>query len=90
MFILIYCCSLKLSDTATVVDNQVLCFLNMQVKLKKNKYNLADDDEEDFEIGASLGWDDFDDEVPFDEDEEDYGRDGKNSFSCCFSHLSGE
>lgn len=50
-----------------------------QVKLKKNKYNLADDDEEDFEIGASLGWDDFDDEVPFDEDEEDYGRDDKSA-----------
>ncbi|KAH0643386.1 hypothetical protein KY289_034360 [Solanum tuberosum] len=50
-----------------------------QVKLKKNKYNLSDEDEEDFEIGASLGRDDFDEEVPFDEDEEDYGRDDKSA-----------
>ncbi|KAJ8570043.1 hypothetical protein K7X08_006620 [Anisodus acutangulus] len=50
-----------------------------QVKLKKNKFNLSDDDEEDFEIGASLGRDDFDEEVPFDEDEEDYGRDDKSA-----------
>lgn len=49
------------------------------MKLKKNKYNLSDEDEEDFEIGASLGRDDFDEEVPFDEDEEDYGRDGENN-----------
>ncbi|CAN4122028.1 unnamed protein product [Withania somnifera] len=47
-----------------------------QVKLKKNKYNLSDEDEEDFE---PLGRDDFDDEVPFDEDDEDYGRDGKSA-----------
>ncbi|MCD7445924.1 hypothetical protein HAX54_024624 [Datura stramonium] len=50
-----------------------------QVKLKKNKYNLSDEDEEDFEIGASLGRDDFDDEVPFDEDDEYYGRDDKSA-----------
>ncbi|XP_055809873.1 uncharacterized protein LOC129880063 [Solanum dulcamara] len=50
-----------------------------QVKLKKNKYNLSDEDEEDFEIGASLGRDDFDEEVPFDEDEEDHGRDDKSA-----------
>lgn len=52
------------------------------MKLKKNKYNLSDEDEEDFEIGASLGRDDFDEEVPFDEDEEDHGRDGENNPSC--------
>ncbi|XP_060215058.1 uncharacterized protein LOC132641933 [Lycium barbarum] len=50
-----------------------------QVKLKKNKYNLSDEDEEDFDIGASLGRDDFDEEVPFDEDEECYGRDDKSA-----------
>lgn len=50
-----------------------------QVKLKKNKYNLSDEDDEDFDIGASLGRDDFDEEVPFDEDEEDYGRDDKSA-----------
>ncbi|XP_019257702.1 PREDICTED: nucleolar protein 14 [Nicotiana attenuata] len=56
----------------------------MQVKLKKNKYNLSDEDEEDFNIGASLGRDDFDEEVPFDEDEEDYGSNDK---SAILGHL---
>ncbi|XP_016434959.1 uncharacterized protein LOC107761264 [Nicotiana tabacum] len=56
-----------------------------QVKLKKNKYNLSDEDEEDFDIGASFGRDDFDEEVPFDEDEEDYGR---NDRSAIFGHLN--
>ncbi|KAF3650088.1 Adenine nucleotide alpha hydrolases-like superfamily protein isoform 1 [Capsicum annuum] len=50
-----------------------------QMKLKKNKYNLSDEDEEDFDFGVSLGRDDFDEEVPFDEDEEDYARDDKSA-----------
>ncbi|OIS95892.1 hypothetical protein A4A49_58575, partial [Nicotiana attenuata] len=62
----------------------VLLAVNMQVKLKKNKYNLSDEDEEDFNIGASLGRDDFDEEVPFDEDEEDYGSNDK---SAILGHL---
>ncbi|MCE3217153.1 hypothetical protein HAX54_010666 [Datura stramonium] len=49
------------------------------VKLKKNKYNLSDEDEEDFKLRLFLGRDDFDDEVPFDEDDEYYGRDDKSA-----------
>ncbi|MCD7453338.1 hypothetical protein HAX54_020636 [Datura stramonium] len=60
-------------------------FSERQVKLKKNKYNLSDEDEEDFEIGASLGRDDFDDEVPFDEDDEYYGRDEKHQLGAISS-----
>nr|GMD81684.1 nucleolar protein 14 isoform X1 [Ipomoea batatas] len=43
---------------------------------KKSKYNLSDGEEEELDVGFSGGRDDFEDEVPFDEDEDDGLNDG--------------